>query len=281
MRRWINGAVVVLLLLLGVGLFLPALCSWRDWAGRTACQNNLKQIGLATLSYQDQHLVFPSGTTGNPLLPPEERLSWLTTLLPYLEPDGRAEELDTDVGWQSEKNRAALNRTISIFQCPSEANRGVAGAPGYTHYVGIAGVGLDSPLLPVVTTWCRDPWRPYRKIDKRAGMFGYDRVIRWTDVGDGSSNTIMAAEAASSFGPWPAGGPATVRALDPDDTPYVGLGRQFGRAHATPSFLFYKPPVRVNVVLVDGSTRSVMDTISPGYFEALVTIAGEEMVGPD
>jgi Protein of unknown function (DUF1559) len=235
----------------------------RDAAARVACQNNLKQIGLANLAYHDQHKVFPSGTTGNLLSPPTDRLSWLTALLPYLEQDRLAKEIDPDSGWRDEKNRAVLDQTIRTFQCPSESNRGVAGEPGYTHYVGIAGLGIDSPWIPPG--------------DKRAGMFGYDRIIKMTDVIDGSANTMLAAEAAASFGPWPAGGPATVRGLDTEDKPYVGIGRPFGRVHAVPSFALSRPPATVQIVLVDGSTRSIPGTLNPLTFEALATIAGGEV----
>ena len=62
------------------------------------------------------------------------------------------------------------------------------------HYIGIAGVGRDSPSLP--------------EKHARAGVFGYDRKTRMADITDGAANTMMMAETALAIGPWIAGGPA-------------------------------------------------------------------------
>ncbi len=59
----------------------------------------------------------------------------------------------------------------------------------------------------------------------RAGVFGYDRVTQMQDVTDGASTTMMLAETATASGPWTAGGPATVRGLDPNRQPYIGHAR--------------------------------------------------------
>jgi hypothetical protein len=101
----------------------------------------------------------------------------------------------------------------------------------------------------------------------RAGVFGYDRQTGLADIIDGAAFTMVVAESGRAKGPWLAGGPATVRGLDPADLPYIGPGCQFGGLHE---------PSGLHVALADGSVRFIRDTINPKVFEALSTIAGGE-----
>ncbi len=80
---------------------------------------------------------------------------------------------------------------------------------------------------------------------------------------------MMVIETAKDNGPWAAGGPSTVRGLDPTQ-PYIGSGRQFGGLHSGGAMAAF----------ADGSVRLSSDRISPATFEALATIAGHEAV-PD
>jgi hypothetical protein len=69
-----------------------------------------------------------------------------------------------------------------IYTCP--AHREFAGpVPNNTSYVGMAGVGLDAPLLQT--------GRP------NAGFFGYARRISRHDIKDRMSFTIAPMETAS------------------------------------------------------------------------------------
>jgi hypothetical protein len=238
----------------------------REEAARVACQYHLKQIGLATQNYLDQSGFYPVGTTGGPDRPVDERFSWLVTLLPYVEAENTYKQLDLTSPWSSERNRMAVHYPVPCYRCPSEINQGKQGEPGLTHYVGVAGVGLDAATLP--------------SSDPRAGYFGYDRRITIKDVHDGTSRTMLAVETGSSFGPWAAGS-TTVRGLNVEDTPYVGQGRPFGRSHPAQTILLGKPPVLAEVLMGDGGVWRVRSSISATTFEALATIAGNDEVGSD
>src|SRR5437870_4995795 len=65
------------------GLFAMVIMSIRGASERTVCQNRLRQLGSALGAYYGKEKSLPPGTVPNPKLPPEERLSWDVTLLPF------------------------------------------------------------------------------------------------------------------------------------------------------------------------------------------------------
>src|SRR5438309_8416042 len=85
-----------------IGMLLPALVGAREGGRRVQCVNNLKQIGLALQSYAFSREVFPSGSYGKtgPVLSSLEasQLSWIASVLPFMEQNGLAKSLDPRFG---------------------------------------------------------------------------------------------------------------------------------------------------------------------------------------
>jgi prepilin-type processing-associated H-X9-DG protein len=192
----------------------------------------------------------------------EKCLSWHVTLLPYVEQDKLYEMIDQQQPWDTPRNREAVNRTVKIYLCPQGDDRNSENCP-VSHYVGMAGVGADAATLPTDSA--------------RAGVFGYERTVKISNIKDGTSTTILAIESFVENGPWAAGGFATVRGIDPSQQPYIGIDRPFGRMHADRSW-FGTMPSSANTAFVDGSVRSLEHNINASVFEALATIAGGEEI---
>jgi hypothetical protein len=136
-----------------------------------------------------------------------------------------------------------------MLTCPSSSTVAPT-SPQPTTSIGIAGIGIDAPWLP--------------KIDRRAGVSGYDRTTTIADIKDGTANTMMLSESGRAIGSWLQGSPATVRGLDPINTPYIGPGRQFGGRHDNVAV----------IAMAGGSVRVVRESIAPKLFEAYRLVIG-------
>ena len=242
-------------------LCLPAISKVRMSANRVSCLNNMKQLGYALHNYHDTFHSFPPGTIPNEDLQPGDRLSWLVPILPFIEQDNLYAQINRGKGWNSPENQAT-KRQVKTLLCPESE---VYGNFQIGSYVGMAGLGKDAPLLA--------------STDAKAGVFGYDRKTKQSQVTDGVSTTLMVIETNFENGPWSAGGFPTVRGIDTDGSDYLGFTGQFGSLHRTEeSTLFKVYPECSNCTFVDGSVRYLVKTIDPLTFEALATIAGGEKV---
>jgi hypothetical protein len=97
-------------------LLLPATRSARGAAGENASMNNLKQIGLAMLDYEDMHHVLPpayiADKDGKPLL------SWRVMMLPMLEENDLYLQFHLDEPWDSEHNKALIEKMPAAYKAP-------------------------------------------------------------------------------------------------------------------------------------------------------------------
>ena len=201
------------------------------------------------MNYHNTYESLPAGTVRNRSLAPEQRLSWLVELMPFLEAKTSVDRLKLSDAWDSDNNFPYLIGPVKRFLCPADPDRGGKQSPGLTHYVGVAGIGEDAAFLPLDSP--------------NAGAFGYDRRVSFKDFDRGLSGCMLVSEIGSHHGPWAAGGRATVRGLNPGGRAYLSRDGQFGSWH--------RPPAP-NVLFADGSVRSLSIYTPPAVFEAMATI---------
>ncbi len=207
------GIIAVLILLL-----LPAVQKVRAAAVRTACQNNLKQIGIALHRYHDDNGTFPEGAHTLPT-PPNMSVftdehcywSWMAMLLPYVEQQSlfdTAEQAALTVDpdpWGTVSDSSgnpenpALGTLVRIWECPADSRTLVTANQ--------AGTGDNLVYLILAFT----------AVLGNAGTDdGYDDGVLFANshipisqILDGTSNTILVGERPPSvdflFGWWFAG----------------------------------------------------------------------------
>lgn len=269
-RRRVEVCVVLAIVLALIGLLVPAVQRVRAAAARVSCQGQFCMMGLALLNYAEAHDgAFPAGTVLHPALPPDQRLSWLVSLLPFLSRDDIFQQFEPWCGATDPRNERATSNRIRHLTCPAsgEYSRDPTGdywkspAP-VTHFVGIAGVGAGAAALPPGHSG--------------AGAFGYDRRTPLKDgFPDGTSNTLTVIETGRDPGHWAYGGSATVRAFE-REPPYIGPDRPFGGFHSGPLTVFTARDRLGNVAFADGSYRQFIDKTGPALLEALATVGGRE-----
>jgi len=189
--------VVIAIIGILIALLLPAVQSAREAARRTQCNNNMKQIGLAILNYESAHKVFPPGgitnSTGCKLVAANwtdyNMASWTVMILPFLDNQPRYDEYNIDGTFAPTwRIKGAVNhpkqfQPNAAFECPSDPRSGRQWP--LNNYFACQGGG------PVAA--CEATSDPGRKIFHN-GMFYANSRVKFKDLGDGASGTLMVGE---------------------------------------------------------------------------------------
>jgi len=146
--------VVIAIIAVLIGLLLPAVQSAREAARRSACSNNLKQVGMGLQSYNSARGRFPPGgfTDAQPIGGSGGGWgsAWTVFLTPYIELQNVFDRFvfTGGSGWggaASNNCQVASNLPMPTYLCPSSPVGTIAPSPhsgtnvSRNHYVGIAG----------------------------------------------------------------------------------------------------------------------------------------------
>jgi prepilin-type N-terminal cleavage/methylation domain-containing protein len=183
--------VVIAIIGVLVGMLLPAVQGAREAARRTACQNNLRQLGLATHNFENSLRHFPPH--GSTARMPAGSAPWSghALVLPFLEGETLFKKIDFTKPYSNQVNKdlfppnGVATVRVDVLQCPSDPNSKPrftsAGMP--EHYPLCYGMNVGSFLIH----------NPATKADG-GGAFSLDSTFRASAFVDGLSKTLAMAE---------------------------------------------------------------------------------------
>jgi prepilin-type N-terminal cleavage/methylation domain-containing protein/prepilin-type processing-associated H-X9-DG protein len=303
--------VVIAIIGLLLALALPAVQKVRAASQRSQCANNLRQIGIGLLHYEEVNGSFPPGEIVRaPGASTPAVYSWVPCILPYIDKQDIYGQYRFQVDWNDPVNWPAIQSPLNVFQCPAApgnrvdanaANGTLLSKPACGDYNGEGSV--DTPCANLYLQF--DP--PARDsadtgfIDSRTlGVLvevGFQSGVfptRVTDIKDGTSNTIMVVEDAgrpqvwrvgkadlSANGITQGGGWADCEGLCQVHGSTVDGQREGGPCamnceNNAEAYSFHSQGC--NILFTDGSVHFLNAGINIAIFAALATRSGREIV---
>ena len=114
--------VVIAIIGILIGMLLPAVQQVREAARRTACANNMRQMGLAIHNFESGTMTMPDGWM---IRDRNDALStsgwgWSATILPFMEQTNLFNQIDFSLRIDDPFNVAASQEVIESHLCPSD-----------------------------------------------------------------------------------------------------------------------------------------------------------------
>ena len=175
--------VVIAIIAVLIALLLPAVQQAREAARRSQCKNNLKQLVLALHNYHEQVNTFPPGIVtdnGGCLL----GFGWSAMILPGIDQAPLYNSLGINSNLFPAPASPLTQTVLNVFICPSDTGPNLnpnKGNNAKSNYRGVQGTLDDNQLA---TSFVQN------------GMLYLNSRIRFADVIDGTSNTVLITEVA-------------------------------------------------------------------------------------
>lgn len=222
--------IVIAIIGILVALLLPAVQAARESARRASCLNNIRQLGIGLINYEQSKKKFPAGMEIDKSRLPSNGLcrtyadimyldkpawwSWIVRILPDLEETSLYSSFNLNLDAFSTAgqtaNHAAYSQVVNLLACPDDPQAHRVGHPScggqiwcdraYTSYLGVTGT-QGGP-------------KAFQEVYKADGMFpDVNAGVELRSVTDGTSHTVFVGErpvvdyfnTSGDFGWWAAG----------------------------------------------------------------------------
>lgn len=204
--------VVIAIIGILIAILLPAVQAAREAARRSACANNVRQIGLSLLNFESARRRFPPGQ----FRPCQSCTTWAWSafMLDYLEESDAAARIDFKQDPRSVTNRLPTSTAIASYICPSAGrvnenrqadmrlgdlngnmiwDRWLGEGMGCIDYAAIVG---PSVTLTNITTGRRYEENEGVLLRTRPRGAGMARQVKVSGITDGTSHTMVVGECA-------------------------------------------------------------------------------------
>jgi prepilin-type N-terminal cleavage/methylation domain-containing protein/prepilin-type processing-associated H-X9-DG protein len=285
--------VVIAIIAILIGLLLPAVQKVREAGARISCANNLHQIGIAAMNYEN----------ANGGLPPRGVVEvpyrgWGVTLLPYLEQVAIASQYHYDLNFYDPANAPFVSVPLPVYTCPAApGGRVVSILDNFGNPTGALGAEGDY-FAPnsVDAFWWPDPQRTAAADEAEAPAMAHDIIRRLSAITDGTSQTLLISELAGRpdqyvkgvkqptndnlrfpywWGPWASYNSCIYKTWSDDGQTPGG----FCAINCNNSWGIYSFHQNgANAVFVDGSVHFLRVGLNRDVFAGLVTRAGGEIL---
>jgi prepilin-type N-terminal cleavage/methylation domain-containing protein len=211
--------VVIAIATILMGVILPAIQKVREAANRMICLSNIRQIGLALHNYHGDYHAFPSGFIAQTPAQLGQYMSNVETdyapgwsffalLLPYLEQDKLAQQIDYALPIMHPTNKMARETFVKLYICPSDTFPRLVNIYdcGPTQWAAPNSYSYPPATSPLTTlgqasvcsyAGCLGTLgyeeQPFN------GIFHRNSRVRFADITDGTSHTIGIGERTSQF----------------------------------------------------------------------------------
>lgn len=295
----IEVLVVIGIIGILVALLVPAVQMARESSRRTACQNNLRQIGLGVLHFESTHGKYPPGKkwSGPPSDPSSFSMAWSSFMLEHIEQSTIHNQINFKVSFTNPANLPATTQAISVYLCPSsgriEPHRSsdghlinLGGMPGEglgcIDYMGISGPQKDF-RNPVTRT-------PYGRqkgvlIGTKGLPLAEEKIepppVTVDTITDGLSNTVCVAECTGRGVSVKNG---TIHALHGAWASGNNVSHIDGSINEKPPKVWYTEqifsdhPRGAQLLMCDGSVHFVNQSASKSTIRSMASRNGQEIL---
>ncbi len=292
--------VVIAIIAVLIALLLPAVQAAREAARRAQCVNNLKQLALGCMNYESANLCFPSQVGGIPtwFVNSDYRLGWILMILPQIEqtPLFNAYNFRGIRSEYSYDNQTVIGTQLNTVLCPSYPGPMLQqGQADWNSYAGTEATAMTNWYIGATCykgNLGDNTTGPYpgssngygdlnNGTPTATGMFWRGTmVVTISAITDGTSNTMLAAEALPNTCNWNSWSESNSSVA----TTSIPMNQRTNTDRTNPGYCYgfrSQHPGGMNAGFCDGSVKFLKNSLNQNIYRAISTRAGGEVVSAD